>query len=239
MNATIFNIQRFSIHDGPGIRTTLFFSGCALRCAWCHNPEGLFPGAGRAISADELLQACLADRTFMTTSGGGITLSGGEPVLQSGFLQEFLPMLQSAGLGTLLQTSGAVRAASLLALVPLVDSIWFDWKASTPEGYKRWTGGDWHLSADNLGRLLELSTPVRVRMPVVPGVNDDPASVRETAARLRELGVAELSLVPFHDLWRVKPGARPFAAGTARPMPELVHDFCDNGLRVLGDAYEL
>ena len=259
MSATLFDIQKFSLHDGPGIRTVLFFKGCSLRCDWCQNPESIKPAVevtftpdkcvecgtcakscpeGAIVPAGEgridrdrctdcglcvetcpstalrrvgeghdvgtLLEAGLEDVAFDEGSGGGITLSGGEPVLQSAFLREFLPAAKGKGLNVLLETAGNYPWRLLEPLLPWIDHIYFDWKLPDGESYRRHTGVDDGRIVENLGELVSLGFPVTVRMPVIPGRNDRPEQVRKTARRLRELGIGELTLLRYNHRWEAK-----------------------------------
>ena len=257
--ATIFDLQRFSIHDGPGIRTVVFFKGCSLRCPWCHNPEGVrvapevtwsasrcsacltcltvcprravrvdadaridwnlcdhcgecvkvcpslaLRHVGQAVSVDDLVQRCLADRDFYATSGGGVTLSGGEPVLQAGAAARLLRGLRSAGVHTLLETAGSYPFEMLEPLLPHLDQIYFDWKVPLPEQYRVHTGGDGHRIASNLARLLALGAPVRVRIPLVPGINDSADQAAAAARTLHQLGIRDVILLRYNHLWEAK-----------------------------------
>jgi pyruvate formate lyase activating enzyme len=291
--ANIFDIQRFSVHDGPGIRTTVFFKGCSLRCAWCQNPESRAPRSelmfraarcidcracapacpadaidhdqpqridwsrcdhcgdcaaacpstalemvGRRYEVDEVVEACSRDLEFARATGGGVTLSGGEAVLQSEFLLELLRALKAAGHHTLLQTAGHYPWRLLEPLLPVLDAIYFDWKvpAST---YQQHTGASAERITDNLGRLVRMGFPVTVRTPVVPGVNSEPEQIREMSRTLLELGVGEVHLLAYNRLWEAKlPGLdTPQSALDARSgdvdLDRVAHHFHDSGLRAV------
>lgn len=271
LTATVFDIQRFSIHDGPGIRTAIFFKGCSLACAWCQNPEAVglqpemayyaercIPGCsacqnvcpehalrsdrdgrldfsrcsvcgrcvdvcpgdalrvvGRSITIDELLAEVLRDKPFYAASGGGITLSGGEPALHAPFLRTFLPLARAEGLHVVLETAGCYPARLLDELVPLLDAILFDLKVIDAEAHRRLTTRDNAPILANLAHLLARGAPVTVRMPVVPGHNTDPVNVAATAALLRQLGVRDLTLLRYNHLWEAK---LPRLAGNREPL---------------------
>lgn len=256
----VFDVQRFSLHDGPGIRTTVFFKGCSLRCRWCQNPESLRPvpelmfsssrclpdcrlcesvcprdalapwsttpidwdrcdhcgqcpavcpsGAlrmvGRYYSPEELAELCLADRSYFVSSGGGVTLSGGEPVLQSPFLQALLPLLKQQGVHILLQTAGHYARRMLEPLLPFLDAVYFDLKAGNDAGYRQWTGGDAAHVLDNLAWLAGQAANLTVRMPIVPGMNSDRSTLAAVAQQLRTVGFGEITLLPYHALWEAK-----------------------------------
>ena len=261
--AVAFDIQRFSVHDGPGIRTTVFLKGCSLRCAWCQNPEALAiapelavysdkciscdecldlcepnaltvsnrravvdwsrctnclkcvdtcaPGALRRVGteydASKLVDACLADSPYYASSGGGVTLSGGEPVLQSQFLVSFLPELQAKSeeaIHVLLQTAGRYHWRLLEPLLPLLDAIYYDWKPTLAEDCKELIGFSDDAIESNLRQLLASSVPVTVRMPLVPGVNDSEPHLARAGQRLSALGVAEVILLAYHSMWSAK-----------------------------------
>ncbi len=224
----IFDIQRCSLHDGPGIRTTVFLKGCPLRCLWCHNPESIFPerqlayqgslctfcrrcadlcpqgvhhvqerehqlhrdrctfcGAcveacparaleilGRQVSVEEVMQEVLRDRIFYETSGGGMTLSGGEPCLQPDFSLGLLQTAREEGLHTCLDTCGFCDYQTLSRLAGSADLVFYDIKETDSERHKQWTGVDNARILDNLRRLDAAGTVIRLRCPIIPGLND-------------------------------------------------------------------
>lgn len=258
--AVVFDVQRFSVHDGPGIRTVVFFKGCGLACAWCQNPEalraapelayyadrclegctlcvplcpeqalrdaraervdfarctacgacvdacpsGALRQIGRRIGVDGLLAELLRDRPFYEASGGGVTFSGGEPVLHAAFLADLLPRARSEGLHLALETSGHYPFALLEPLLPWLDLVLYDLKVMDPAAHARLTGHDNAHVHDNLRRLLARGAPVEVRMPVVPGSNTDEDNVAATARLLAGLGVGAITLLPYNHLWEAK-----------------------------------
>jgi pyruvate formate lyase activating enzyme len=272
----ILNIQRFSIHDGPGIRTTVFFKGCTLRCFWCHNPESIRPqpeiqffpdrcigcgeclavcpqGAhefeddhhtyarhacivcgqcvdvcyaaaveltGRAMTVDEVMAEVLQDEAFYASSGGGVTLSGGEPVLQRDFAHALLAGCKARGLHTAIETAANCRWEDLAALLPVTDLIMMDVKHMDPNKHKEATGVSNRRILDNARRLASTGKPILFRTPVVPTVNDTPqeiAAIAQFVQGLVDLGsrrsvgqtevnghchgtLPDYELLPFHRL---------------------------------------
>jgi len=254
----IFNIQRFSIHDGPGIRTTIFFKGCPLRCFWCHNPEGLnslpelqywphrcvlchtcvdacpqhlhrlepddhrierehclacfrcvatcYSGAleasGRRISVTEVMNQVLADQPFYETSGGGVTLSGGEPLRQPLFCLRLLQASKSAGLHTTVDTCAETAWSHLAAVLPFVDLFLIDLKILDPQLHKKYTGKSNERILNNIRRLVATNASLQFRIPVIPGVNDTADTIHEIVRFIDDLRTPRLSveLVPFHRL---------------------------------------
>ncbi len=259
---TIFSIQRFSTEDGPGIRTTLFFKGCPLKCPWCHNPEGMASqpeivwqsslcmgcgdcipacpnqaiqpvdsrlvinrnrcrrcstcvntcptGAlelnGRTCDAPSLLDEVTKDRTFYETSGGGITLSGGEPLLQHRFLSRFLPLCRQQGLHVALDTSGFAPAEWLEPLLEWIDLVLFDLKLIDPDEHLRLTGVPQDTVLSNLDLIVSRGLPVWVRTPVIPGFTDNPSNLRGLAAcaRQRVHTLRRYDLLAFSNLCGAK-----------------------------------
>lgn len=204
--ALVFDVQRFSVHDGPGIRTTVFFKGCPLRCAWCQNPESMRrepEGASRVVTADELLDEVLRDRPFWG-SDGGVTLSGGEPTLHWQFLREFVPKCRDAGASLGLQTCGVYRHASIAPLLPLLDFVFLDLKLMDDAAHKRQTGCGNAQVLKNARLLLDAGVNVTFRMPVVPSINDDQTNLTKTVDFLSGLGHKRIELLEYHNLGEAK-----------------------------------
>ncbi len=197
----VFDIQRFSIHDGPGIRTTVFLEGCPLRCAWCQNPEGLVAGRAPALPVSAILAEVLADRDFYAVSGGGLTLSGGEPLMHLGRAHALLAEAKRHALHTCVQTSGAVAEGHLAAVLALVDLFQFDLKHMDPERHRALTGADPARIHANAAYLVANGAAVAFRMPLVPGVNDAAVNLDAVAGFLSALGATALELVPYHRLY--------------------------------------
>ncbi len=251
----VFNVQRFSLHDGPGIRTTVFLKGCPLRCAWCHNPEGISTEpeilvaasrcigcgacvdacpsglasvagwvrdgracctacgmcveacpsqarqiAGRDVTVPELLDEIVRDRVFFE-GGGGVTFSGGEPLLQLRFLEAMLQECRAAGLHTAVDTSGLAPLKHLLRIAPLTDLFLYDVKLVDEGRHRLHTGVSNATILANLETLSRVHDTIWLRIPVVPGVTDDDANMRATAALAARLrSVRRVSLLPYHRL---------------------------------------
>jgi len=200
----VFDVQRFSVHDGPGIRTTVFLSGCSLRCAWCHNPESFDATAGHLRSAQDVLAEVLEDRDYYTTSGGGVTVSGGEPLLQRDFVRELLTLAKREGVHTCVQTAGHVPFNSFLAVLEVVDLFQFDLKHLDPVRHRELTGADPTQLLQNAAGLIERGAKIEFRVPVVPGFNDDDGNHERIAAFLARHGVASVQLVPYQRLYLEK-----------------------------------
>ncbi len=253
-SGTIFDIRRFSVHDGPGLRTTVFFKGCPLRCYWCHNPESQhrrrellywperclqcqscvaacgqqaiqWDGAGpvtdraRCTLAGDCVQACYSDArqiagrnmtvaqvmaeverdiSFYDSSGGGVTFSGGEPLLQAGFLVELLKSCRASEIHTALDTCGFANWETLERVRSLVDLFLYDIKLMDPLRHRKYTLVFNTRILENLQRLARLGHQVTARVPVIPGINDDLENLRATAAFTAELGLGRVDLLPYH-----------------------------------------
>ncbi len=255
MDGRIFNIQKFSTHDGPGIRTTVFFKGCNLRCAWCHNPEsylsdiqleyfqeqcarcgmceavcpkhigpkqrqendleqcllckkcedaclnGAIKVSGRDISAGELLKAVLQDRKYYENSGGGVTVSGGEPMLQWKFLKEFLPLVKAEGIHVALDTAGNIPAEAYREVLPYVDLILLDLKIMDEALHKKYTGVSNARILQNAKGWLEEGRRLHIRVPVIAGINDTRENMEALAGFLDGYeGAEEIRLLPYHTM---------------------------------------
>jgi glycyl-radical enzyme activating protein len=262
----VFNIQRFSLHDGPGIRTTVFLKGCSLRCFWCHNPEGIqaalevlfhherciacgncveacptgaqileaarhkfrrdcctltgscvqvcpagaLEWSAREMTVAEVMEEVLIDRVFYRSREsreGGITLSGGEPVLQKEFVRELLAACQSEDVHTAIETAGHIPWSHFAELLPLTDLVMMDLKVFDPERHRQVTGADNRLILSNARRLASTEVPVVFRIPVIPGVNDmeeEITALRDFVAGLqssrRDPSSINLELLSFHPL---------------------------------------
>lgn len=258
----VFNVQKYSLQDGPGIRTTVFLKGCPLCCSWCHNPEGIsprpeivvvesrcavcgecrtvcpLPGAsegvgplparnpdclycaacveacpsgarqwiGRTMTVDEVLRQVMQDRIFYEGSGGGVTFSGGEPLMQPGFLMALLVACRERGLHTAVDTCGLAASRNLLDMAPLTDLFLYDLKLMDDAQHQQHTGVSNRAILENLRRLAEVHRNIWIRVPLIPGINDAPENLDAVARFVSALpGVRQVSVLPFH-----KTGAQKF-----------------------------
>ena len=245
MKATIFDIERNSFVDGPGIRTTVFFKGCNLRCAWCHNPESqshavqlmlygdkctgcgtcqrkcpnglascelcgrcaLFcPNDAREIcgkeyTVDEVLREVMKDRTYYANSGGGVTFSGGECLLQIDFLEQILKKCKENGIHTAVDTAGQVDFEVLARILPHTDLFLYDVKCFDEELHKQYVGVSNRQILANLSKLLSVGARVWVRIPVIGGVNDTEEEMRAICQFLQGCVPPErVELLPYHAM---------------------------------------
>ncbi len=216
----ISDIQHFSVSDGEGIRTTVFFKGCNLRCKWCHNPECLSFNrqemhyevgekhivkiCGRELSVEEVLAEILEDTKFYKKSNGGATFSGGEPLLQTDFLVELMKLVKQHSIHTVVDTAGDVPFDYFEKILPYTDTFFFDIKAANEQDYREYTGGDFQNILSNLRRLIELNCDVVVRIPIIPNHNFSEEYMRSTCELLKSVGVKEVNLLPFHRLGSTK-----------------------------------
>ncbi len=253
MYGTVFNIQRFCVSDGNGIRTTVFLKGCPLACKWCHNPDGMSASAilafyedlcisckrcagvcdrnahfadgvrldrskctlcgkcvtacpagaleiiGKRYSAEQVIDECLKDKTFYENSGGGITLSGGEPLYQAEFATEILELARRAGLDTAVETSGCVDRSKIADAARFSDTFLFDYKVTGADKSLNYTGSDGRAALENLDYLGSIDKTVILRCPIIPGVNDDEEHFRAIAAIGNKYkNIVRIEVLPYH-----------------------------------------
>ncbi len=286
-NGLVFHIQKYSLQDGPGIRTTVFLKGCPLDCAWCHNPEGISPrrevmvvenhcvgcgqcrlacpagstapgqgplpvrqqdctlcGAcadacptearrivGQEMSVAQLIQAVCQDRLFYEESGGGVTFSGGEPLLQFDFLRAALAACRARGLHTAIDTCGLAPLDHFLAVAPLTDLFLYDLKCADPAKHQQYTGAPNGPILENLKALGRVHGQIWVRVPIIPGINDDEDGLQAMARFAAGIpGVRQANLLPFHLTGVPKfrrLGKRSPLDGLEPPSPETMAKFLD------------
>ncbi|MCL2502434.1 MAG: glycyl-radical enzyme activating protein [Bacteroidales bacterium] len=221
MRGCIFDVRRFTLHDGPGIRTTVFFKGCPLACRWCHNPEGigfepvewvqerLFDGRcikeretiGHYVEARELLQTIKRDSDFYRVSGGGVSFSGGEPLAQPDFLLEILQLCREAGIHTCVDTSGYAAPEVFERILPYCDLLLLDLKHAIDDRHIAGTGQSNQPILLNINIIKNHATPVWLRLPMIPDYNMDNESwsrMLECLDRLRMEQIRQISLLPYH-----------------------------------------
>ena len=245
-NGTVFNIQRFSLDDGPGIRTTVFLKGCSMRCYWCHNPESLssepkvqfyadkcidcdvhcctaddgtrippdrlpspelipcYAGArilcGKKMTAQSVADICLRDRPFYEKSGGGVTFSGGEPLLQPDFVAETAYILRGQGIHIAIETAGFALWKKIKPAVSAADLLLYDIKAASPECHIRGTGISNELIFENLEKILEAGKAVLIRIPFVPGYNDTEMPLIAERLAPYKSRLSGVQIMPYHSL---------------------------------------
>lgn len=261
IKGNIFDIKRYAVHDGPGIRTTVFFKGCPLCCSWCQNPEGIErepqimyrpercaetcfacipvcdPQAlskkgknikidqekcdlcgkcedvcvyeameiiGKERTVEEVVEEIEKDRIFYDQSGGGVTISGGEPFMQPEFLEVMLEELRERKIHTAVDTSGFVSPEILEKLYPKVDLFLYDIKMMDKKKHKQYTGVDNSQILENLKTLSQKEKPVVVRIPLISGVNDDEKNIADLAQFLLSLNLIQINILPFHKGWEKK-----------------------------------
>ena len=219
---TIFKIKRFALHDGPGIRTTVFLKGCPLSCWWCHNPEGQAPspqpmgrkvelpdGAtemlqeaiGRSVTAGSVMAEIEKDLIFYDDSGGGVTFSGGEPFLQKDFLGALLRECRRKEIHTAVDTSGFIEASVLTSLLEFIDLFLFDIKIMDDSLHRRFTGVSNQPVLDNFNLLCAQGKPVFVRLPLIPGITDTRRNIRSVTELVDRCGnVERIDILPYHRI---------------------------------------
>jgi len=260
VNGKIFNIQRFSVYDGPGIRTVVFFAGCNLKCMWCHNPESIsnrqqlkynsdqciirtsFEACGkcfdlcenkaheikggvhvidrtkckvclnctkecyaealvpvhRLMTVPELEKSVLSDEEYYKQSNGGVTFSGGEPMIQVEFLAEILKVCKNHGIHTAIDTAGAVKFEDFEKILPYCDLFLYDIKAYNNDIHKKLTGISNELILENLIKLSKISDSIWVRIPVIPEINT--SEMENIAEFLSKIKIAKCEFMPYHKL---------------------------------------
>ncbi len=212
--------------DGPGTRLTAFLAGCPLRCLYCHNPDTIQMRRGEPVLATELLNRVARYRAVFGATGGGLTVSGGEPLMQPAFVARLLRGAKAMGLHTALDTSGFLGAVCTDAMLDDIDLVLLDVKSGLPDTYRRVTGRDLQPTLDFGRRLAARGIQIWVRFVLVPGLTDDPANVEAVADYVAGLAtVTRVEVLPFHQMGRDKwasLGMRYELENTPAPSPELV-----------------
>lgn len=214
----IFDIQRYSIHDGNGIRTIVFLKGCVLRCRWCCNPEsqeydiqtmmvqGKPKVIGRDVTVAEVMKTVEKDRQYYWRTGGGLTLSGGESLCQPEFARALLQAAQEIGISTAMESMGCAKWETIEKLLPYLDQYLLDIKHMNPRKHKEFTGRSNELMIENAMKIAKSGmTELSIRVPVIPGFNDTEEEIRQIAAYTATLpNVKRMHLLPYHRLGQDK-----------------------------------
>ena len=214
----IFDIQRYSIHDGNGIRTIVFLKGCVLRCRWCCNPEsqeydiqtmmvqGKPKVIGRDVTVAEVMKTVEKDRQYYWRTGGGLTLSGGESLCQPEFATALLQAAQESGISTAMESMGCAKWETIEKLLPYLDQYLLDIKHMNPRKHKEFTGRSNELMIENAMKIAKSGmTELSIRVPVIPGFNDTEEELRQIAAYTATLpNVKRMHLLPYHRLGQDK-----------------------------------
>lgn len=281
--------MRYSVHDGPGIRTTVFLKGCPLTCLWCHNPEsqsaapelmlcdsrcigcgdcrtvcghgaavdmgqceacgkcaaacpsGAREMAGRRVTVADVMNIIEKDIIFYDQSGGGVTFSGGEPLMQPSFLQSLLTACNKQSIHTAVDTSGFAATETLLCISKLTDLFLYDLKVMDEKRHTQYTGVSNRLILHNLKELSACGTPIRIRYPLIPGINDDKENVAALGAFAAALpGVTQIHILPYQQMGVQKytrlrkeyslPHTAPPGSGAVETVTQLLKDY---GLTVI------
>lgn len=207
IKGVIYNIQRYSLHDGPGIRTIVFLKGCSLRCPWCANPESqsreieLMGGevVGREVTVGEVMEIVERDKPFYDRSGGGLTLSGGEPLQQPDFSEALVLEAKKRGIKVAIETSGFQTWDLFWKVVKNIDVVLFDVKIMDSKKHKEIIGGDNSIILSNLKKSAELGKKIIVRVPIIPKYTDDLYNLNEIAKLSKDIGISEIHFLPYHQ----------------------------------------
>lgn len=200
MRGKIFSIQSLGTVDGPGIRYVIFLQGCNLRCGFCHNPESQDSSGGTEYTAEEIIEKATRFREYFGKDGG-ITASGGEPLLQAEFVKELFALAHREGINTCLDTAGNVSSKDLRPLLSVCDRVLLDIKYPTDEQYRKYTCGSLSRTLEFLSLCSEVGTPVTLRQVIVPGQNDTEESMKFLKMLKKQHNVVDkIELLPFKKL---------------------------------------
>ncbi len=206
----IFDIQKFSVHDGPGIRTIVFLKGCILRCRWCCNPEsqeykiqemnqnGKIKTIGKDVTVQEVLDEVEKDRIYFRRSGGGLTLSGGESMCQPDFAEALLMEAHERGINTAIETTACVPWETVARLLPYLDTVLLDIKHMDSNKHKEFTTQPNELILENAKKIAHSGVNLIVRVPVIPTFNDTVEEISAIARFAHSIGVKHMHLLPYH-----------------------------------------
>ena len=253
----VLDIDRFSTHDGPGVRAAVFLKGCPLSCKWCHSPESqkatpelIFQKSrctgcgkcdnftqadacitqalqicGRWRTAEDVLETILPDKPFYDNSGGGVTVTGGEPLAQAEFTRYLLELCKQAGIHTALETCGYGSTEKLLAIARWCDMIFFDVKLMDDTQHKKYTGVSNRLILENLAALCTVpgnAGKITIRVPCVPGITDSPEQIVEINRLAKQHGIKHVEPMPYNELAGAKYEwlQRPYELGELKAKPK-------------------
>lgn len=205
MTAYIHSIETCGTVDGPGIRFVIFFQGCPLRCMYCHNPDSWKLKEGKTIDVDTLLKEILKYRSYMNFSGGGVTISGGEPLLQAQYVQELLKACKNNNIHTALDTSGYIFNDTVKQVLQYTDLILLDIKCYNEKKYKKLTGVELSPTLKFLNYLSTINKPTWIRYVLVPSITDDDNDIENLAIYLSKYkNIEKIELLPFHKMGEYK-----------------------------------
>jgi len=294
-SALIFNIQKFSVHDGPGIRTTIFFKGCPLACQWCHNPESqpseqevvhhsnrctscgscakscsqqalllveghvVYDGSrcthcgvcaescynnarevvGTRYTVPQLMTEILKDRPFYEQSGGGVTLSGGEVMTHIDFVQDLIKVCKQEGISVAIDTCGYASPDHFSRIWGNVDVFLYDIKLMDAKEHQHYTGQDNTLILENLKMLSSYGATIRLRLPLIEGINTDDEHIHQVLDFIASLKIGFIHLLPYHDMatgkyekWKIKCPPEKFCAPSNKRLEEIREIFTENNYKV-------
>lgn len=287
---TVFDISRYCLNDGPGIRTTVFIKGCPLNCVWCHNPEsqracpeilysakdckmcgacvdvcpnkchisdrahildrtlcigcgacadvcptGALRLAGKGMSVDEIMKEVIKDKSFYRASGGGLTVSGGEPLMNIDFLKELLKRARDEGIHTAVETCGYAPPEFVRRIAPFVDCFLFDYKVTDRQKHVEYTGRDQALILENLQYLNEINAKIILRIPLIPAYNDTEDHVEGIRNLARKYpSIYKIQVLPYHPLGVSK--ERELGRPEKEPIPVPDKSMLDSFIKAIGEG---
>lgn len=250
----IFDIQKYSIHDGPGIRTIVFLKGCAFRCRWCCNPESqnyeiekmIFGGkekiVGRDVTVGEVLEEVLKDMPYYRRTGGGITLSGGESLLQPEFSSALCRGAKEYGITTAIETTGFAPFEKIEKVLEYMDYVLMDIKHMNDEKHKNFCGQSNKLVLENARKIKNSGVELIIRVPVIPTFNDNKEDISQIARFAKGLGVSKLHLLPYHRMGEDKYAGlgRDYMLKGIKPLEDdYMNELFDEAFKIFGEGCQI
>ncbi|MDH3889692.1 MAG: glycyl-radical enzyme activating protein [candidate division Zixibacteria bacterium] len=255
VEGALFDLKRYAIHDGPGIRTSVFLRGCPLNCWWCHNPESRCPSAAPddqrgngsrasltkgSVPPDDVIDAVARDVPYYDQSGGGVTFTGGEPLMQFEFLTELLKACRRRSIHTAVDTTGYAPGEKIRSIVELVGLFLYDLKIMDAKLHQEHVGVSNRLILDNLKMLADLGCAIIIRVPMIPGITDTPENIEAICAFVKPLSqIDQISLLEYHHYFhhKVKDPAQVQRLGELRPQTDeqtasVVRRFESHGFKI-------